>query len=100
MNSAVAVALSPDGRQVVTASVDNTARVIENDATGDIETSGVFDPGTDGLYLVDHPIRLVMGVEFVGTRTAPTVEERTAAAALINEVSDRLASTFAEPALA
>jgi RsiW-degrading membrane proteinase PrsW (M82 family)/cell division protein ZapA (FtsZ GTPase activity inhibitor) len=26
-------------------------------------------------YLVDHPIRLVLGVQFVGTRTAPTVEE-------------------------
>jgi len=26
-------------------------------------------------YLVDHPIRLVMGVQFVGTRTAPLVEE-------------------------
>ncbi len=32
--------------------------------------------------------------------SAPTVEESTAAAALINEVSDRLTSTFAEPALA
>jgi len=26
-------------------------------------------------YLVDHPIRLILGVQFVGTRTAPTVEE-------------------------
>lgn len=26
-------------------------------------------------YLVDHPIRLILGVQFVGTKTAPTVEE-------------------------